>query len=183
MCGPEKARRKAKIIAWAKPERFITLTQAPGEWQAVRQRVRTFRMRLAAEGYRTEWAWTVERGSRSGMIHVHALQHGSFIPQRVLASMWGRRVDIRKVSDGGGAAAYAVKEARRVAGYAMKGTADRLHQHLDLNGGRGCHLSRGYLHGKTSDEVWKLLNPPDPDLDWILVPMGTDLPPELRFTP
>jgi hypothetical protein len=168
-------------MAWARPERFVTLTQAPEEWQARRAKVRKLRMRLAQLGRTTEWAWTTERGSRTGMIHVHALQRGSYVPQRELEELWGRRVDIRKIGDAGAVAGYAMKEASRVAGYAMKEGRSNLSRHLDLNGGRGCHLSRGYLHGLTSAEVWAILHPSDPDLTWLLVPTGTDLPPELAL--
>lgn len=127
-------------------------------------------MNVRSEGYRCEWAWTVEHGSKTGMVHVHALQHGDYIPQRALQAMWGRRVDIRKVAGAQGAANYAMKEARRVAGYAMKGTHSDLLAHLDRNGGRGCHLSRGYLHGKRTREVEKLLWPTQETLTWVLVP-------------
>lgn len=172
-CGPLKGRRKAEIVAWAQPERFITLTQAPATWQACRQRVRKVALNLRRKGYAVEWAWTVEKGKRSGMIHVHALQHGDYLPQRMLQDAWGHRVDIRRVHDTDGAAAYTTKHAgRRLASYTMKGTGAQLTEHLDLNGGRGVHLSRGYLHGRTSAEVWSLLHPPGA-LKWVQVPVWT----------
>lgn len=173
-CGPQKGRRKAEIVAWAEPTRFLTLTQAPSSWQPLRARVRKLALRLRAEGYQVEWAWTVEAGSRTGMIHVHALQHGDYIPQRVLAGLWGRRVDIRRISDVAGAAKYTTKHAsRRVVGYTMKHTGDDLQRHLDLNGGRGVHLSRGYLRGLRSADVWALLHPPTA-LKWVQVPAHLD---------
>lgn len=169
-CGPEKARRKAQIVAWAQPARFVTLTQAPDTWQPLRAKVRKLALKLRAAGYRVEWAWTVERGSKSGMIHVHALQHGSYLPQRELQEYWGRRVDIRKVSDVDGAARYTTKHAaRRMVSYTLKEAGADLGAHLDLNGGRGVHLSRNYLHGKRSDDVWCLLHPPSA-LQWVQVP-------------
>lgn len=169
-CGPAKARRKTAIVEWARPTRFVTLTQAPDDWQRLRQKVRKLRLRLSADGHKVEWAWVVERGTKTGMIHVHALQHGSYIPQRYLQDRWGARVDIRRISDTAGAARYTTKHAtRRVVGYTMKHTGDDLRRHLDLNGGRGVHLSRGYLHGMRSDEVWRLLHPPS-ELLWVQVP-------------
>lgn len=169
-CGPQKGRRKAEIVAWARPERFVTLTQAPADWQRCRQKVRKLTLKLRAEGYRTEGAWTVEKGKQTGMIHVHMLQHGDYIPQRTLAQLWGRRVDIRRVSDAAGAARYTTKHAaRRLASYTMKGAGADLAEHLDLNGGRGIHMSRQYLHGLRSAEVWRLLHPPSA-LTWVQVP-------------
>lgn len=173
-CGPQKGRRKAEIVAWAEPARFITLTQAPSSWQPLRQKMRKLTLKLRSAGRTVEWAWTVERGSKTGMIHVHALQHGDYLPQRELQQLWGRRVDIRRISDVDGAARYTTKHAaRRVVGYTMKGVGAELEAHLDLNGGRGVHLSRGYLHGLRSAEVWALLHPPSP-LNWVQVPSHLD---------
>jgi hypothetical protein len=169
-CGPQKGRRKAEIVAWAQPERFLTLTQAPPDWQACRQKVRKLALRLREAGRAVEWAWTVEKGKQTGMIHVHLLQHGDYLPQRELQAMWGRRVDVRRISDVDGAARYTTKHAaRRLASYTMKGATAQLAEHLDLNGGRGVHLSRGYLRGYRSDEVWRLLHPASA-LDWLQVP-------------
>jgi hypothetical protein len=157
-------------MAWAAPERFITLTLAPESWQPLRAKVRKLALRMRAEGYRTEWAWTVEKGKQTGMVHVHAMQHGDFIPQRALQSWWGHRVDVRRIHDVNGAARYTTKHAsRRLVSYTMKGTAGDISEHLDLNGGRGVHTSRGYLRGLRSDEVWRLLHPPS-ELDWRQVP-------------
>lgn len=169
-CGPEKARRKAAIVEWARPTRFLTLTQAPDDWQRLRQKVRKLRLKIATDGYEVEWAWVVERGKRTGMIHVHGLQHGDFLPQRYLQDRWGKRVDIRRISDVAGAARYTTKHAaRRVSSYAMKGARNELISHLELNGGRGIHLSRGYLRGLRSADVWRLLHPASA-LEWVQVP-------------
>lgn len=163
------------MLAWAEPQRFVTLTQAPAEWQALRQRVRKLCLRARNDGYRVEWAWTVEKGSQTGMIHVHALQHGDYIPQRRLQDLWGRRVDIRAIKTATGAALYSLKEAQRVAGYATKGARSNLVEHLALNGGRGYHISRGYLRGKSTREVERIVRPVDPNLTWMTVPCTLSL--------
>lgn len=180
-CGPAKARRRVKVLEWARPERFITLTQAPAEWHSLRAKVRKLSWRLRQDGYGVEWAWCVERGGNTGMIHVHALQHGNYIPQRILQDRWGSIVHVSAVRSGSAPAKYALKGA--ASRYALKGasSAGQLDEHLELNGGRGVHLSRRYLHGKTTAEVEALLNPTDPDLDWIAVPAGEELPPELIY--
>lgn len=168
-CGPRQARRRAAVLAWAAPARFVTLTQAPDNWQALRARLRKLTLKVRAEGYACEWAWTVEQGTQTGMRHIHALQHGDYIPQRTLERLWSRRVDIRAIRGRAGAAAYAMKEAGRVAGYAMKGSHGDLLAHLDRNGGRGCHYTRAYLHGRRLREVEAILWPSQPDLTWVLV--------------
>lgn len=172
VCGRYKAKQKAAIMAWAKPERFVTLTQAPDDWQALRKKVRVLKATLCAAGYRTEWAWTVEKGKKTGMKHVHALQHGDYVPQRVLQKRWGAIAHISRVKETDNAVLYTLKEAQRVSGYVTKGAAENLGQHLELNGGRGCHLSRGYLHGLTSPQVWRLLHPELNHHEWVFVPHG-----------
>lgn len=141
----------------------------------MRQKVRKLALAIRAEGYRTEWAWTVERGSKTGMIHVHALQHGDFIPQRTLQRLWGRRVDIRAIEARDGAALYALKEAQRVAGYAVKGANGTLTEHLALNGGRAYHMSRRYLHGRSTREVERIVDGVDDRRTWIVVPATTSI--------
>lgn len=131
--------------------------------------MRKLTMNVRAAGYRTEWAWTVERGAKTGMVHVHALQHGDYIPQKDLQRLWGRIVHIKAIKGAQGAAGYAMKEASRVAGYAMKGTHESLLAHLQLNGGRGCHMSRRYLRGERTRDVERLLWPSQERLTWVLV--------------
>ncbi len=174
VCGPLKARQKATILAWARPERFITLTQAPEDWAALRKKVRVLKHVLQGEGLRSEMGWTVERGKETGMVHVHALQHGDYVSQRHLQDRWGRIVDIRAIKGARGAAQYAAKEALQVAGYVNKGAGD-LEAHLDLNGGRVCHLTRGYLRGETQASVLELLQQERSEgeiLTWVRIPQG-----------
>lgn len=102
------------------------------------------------------------------MIHVHALQHGSFIPQAELQELWGRIVHIEAIKTPRGAAKYAMKEAARVVGYTMKETARHLATHLDRNGGRAVHMSRGFLHGKRVREVESILWAGQQELTWIV---------------
>lgn len=157
------------MLAWAKPERFVTLTNAPESWQGLRQKVRKLALNLRGEGYRCEWAWTVERGSANGMKHVHLLQHGSYVPQKRLQDLWGAIVHIEAIRGATGASRYALKEARRVTAYALKESRASFEAHLELNGGRAYHLSRSYLRGKRTREVEKLLASSGADLHWFLV--------------
>lgn len=129
--------------------RFVTLTQAPEQWQPRRKKVRVLAEKLRKAGYKWETAWTTEAGKETGMIHIHPLQHGSYVPQRYLQEVWGARVDIRKVQTGG-VAQYVTKDALKVAGYVVKEATAKhcsLADHLALNGGRAMHWSRGFLHG------------------------------------
>lgn len=188
LCGPRKAQQAAAVMTYAMrtvPEgsraRFVTFTLADQEWPALRQKVRNARRLLVAEGYDWEWAWAREAGAQTGMLHLHGCQHGRHkVPQDRLQDLWGARVDIRAVKglrDRHGAAAYTVKEALRVAGYATKGAtagdASALAEHLALNGGRPAHWTRGFLHGKTKREALTALREELADgqpLTWRLLP-------------
>lgn len=146
-CGIERARVRARLVTErcksVEHPRFITLTQAPEDWQQRRAQVRDLARRLRSIGIRTEWIWVTERGHKTGMVHVHAVQHGDYVPQRQLEELWGgRRVDIRAAAARHGE--YISKSAARVASYVSKSGAEDLDAALDLNGGRLHHWSRGF---------------------------------------
>lgn len=146
-CGINRARVRARLVTercrQVPHPRFITLTNAPDDWQARRGQVRDLARRLRASGYRTEWIWVTEAGHRTGMIHVHLVQHGDYVPQAELQDLWGgRRVDIRTALARHGE--YISKSAARVASYVSKGGAGDLDAALALNGGRLHHWSRGF---------------------------------------
>lgn len=147
-CGVNRARVRARLITarcrQVEHPRFITLTNAPEEWQQRRGQVRDLARRLRARGYATEWIWVTERGSKTGMVHVHAVQHGDYIPQAELQDLWGdRRVDIRTAQPRHGE--YISKTAARVASYISKGGPADLDAALSLNGGRLHHWSRRFF--------------------------------------
>lgn len=173
VCGPRKARRIGMAMTWATGavarSRFVTLTLFPEDWQKGRQKVRDLRRLLARRGLRWEFAWACERGSATGMLHAHGIQHGDYVPQAVLQDVWGARVDIRAVRKGKGASVYMLKDAASVTGYALKGAGD-LADHLALNGGRAAHWSRGFFHGMTLDEAFAVQSTGARDNGpWVLV--------------
>lgn len=128
-------------------QRFLTLTQAPDEWQARRQRMRDYKRQLAAKGLACEWAWTTEKGGENGMVHIHAVQWGDYLPWRTLLDVWGHRVNIKEVkTEPQLVAGYISKGAGAVAGYLTKEAQADYLGWLDLNGGRPWHTSRGF-HG------------------------------------
>ena len=145
VCGPRKAMATADLVAWgaqnAGAARLFTGTLAPISWQTRRQKVRDLGRILRRRGFVWEYAWVTEPNERSGLLHVHAIQHGDNIPAPVLASIWGARVELRPV---------AAPEITRTARYLVKeawGGEDRHRTFLELNGGVALHWSRGYLPG------------------------------------
>ncbi len=162
--------------------RLVTLTGLPEDFQLARGQVRDFARRMRWDGYRWEWAWAIEANPRGTGFHAHGVQHGDYVKQALLQERWGGRiVDVRALKQPG-AGIYAVKEALRVAGYVTKGAAgEMLPEHLERNGGRAVHWSRGYLHGRTKREALAEIRTELADgeaLTWALVPPGAD-PPDL----
>jgi hypothetical protein len=159
-CGPRKARTAAAALTWAlrqvERRRLVTLTGLPDDWQRARAQVRDWLYRIRHEGYDFEMGWCIEQNPRLTGLHAHGCQHGDYVPQKLLQDRWGGRiVDVRALSRPG-AGVYAMKEALRVAGYVAKGaTHDQaaLEDHLERNGGRVLHTTRGYYHGLTKREA------------------------------
>lgn len=154
VCGPKNTRRLSQAVSYRLSvpgrARFCTLTNAPEDWQSRRQKVRNLRRYLRSRGYSWEMFWSCERGTQTGMLHVHGIQHGDYVPQAVLQEVWGQIVDIRAVRSSK-VSGYVLKDAARVAGYTLKGDSNA--ERLALNGGRPAHWSRGFF-GKRLDEVY-----------------------------
>lgn len=82
------------------------------------------------------------------MVHVHALQWGSFVPQADLQDRWGHIVDIRAVKKSPGAVSnYMAKGAGAVGNYMAKEATTGFLEWRELNGGRPMRWSRGFFHG------------------------------------
>lgn len=187
VCGPRKAQQVAALMTWSarqvKRRRLITLTKLPDDWQTARGQVRDYLRRLRQDGYAFEMCWCIEANPRGTGLHAHGLQVGDFVAQQVLQERWGGRiVDVRALKTPG-AGVYAVKEALRVAGYVAKGAgggSEALMGHLDRNGGRAAHMTRGFLHGRTKREALAELRRElsgGADLTWVTVPAGAAAPP------
>lgn len=170
-CGPRKARSKAGLMTWAAREadraRLVTLTQLPtdqnGEldWQRARHQVRDLLYRIRQDYPAFQMGWAIERNPGETGFHAHGVQHGQYVPQRVLQERWGGRiVDIRQIRRPA-AATYAMKDAVSVAGYLVKHgreNFDGLQAHLAVNGHRAAHFTRGFLHGLNSREAAKAMS-------------------------
>lgn len=128
--------------------RFLTLTLAPEEWQDVRLRMHNLVQYLRRQGIRVKWLWVVEVGA-GGMKHVHAVQWGDFIPWEQLLSWWGARVQIEASK---AAVGYLGKNVIRYLGKGLDGDREAIEDHMNLNGGRAAHWSRGFFAGMGRDE-------------------------------
>lgn len=124
--------------------RFVTLTLAPDDWQDLRRKMRDLAQYLRRRGIEVNWLWVVEEGSKTGMRHVHAVQWGDFIPWRDLLGWWGARVQIEASS---AAVGYLGKNIIRYLGKGLDGDREAIESHMNLNGGRAAHWTRGFFAG------------------------------------
>ena len=129
--------------------RYVTLTLAPDDWDELRQRMKDLVRFLRGRGIAVKWLWVVERGSDTGMKHVHAVQWGDFIPWQDLLGWWGARVEIKAGHKP--AMGYLSKNVVRYLGKGIDGERDQIEDHMNLNGGRAAHWSRGFYNGLGRD--------------------------------
>lgn len=155
-CGPVKAYGYGQLAAASRPERFVTLTQAGDDVQVTRRHMRHFVEAIRRLGYDWQAFWAIEENPLHTGYHIHALQHGDYIPQALLQKCWGAIVHIEfieaRVDSAGHTARYVIKGTAS-ANYVVKGTTDDLAGHLVLNGGRTAHWSRGYMRLANDDPV------------------------------
>jgi hypothetical protein len=131
--------------------RFVTLTLAPEDWQTLRKRMKDLAQFLRRDrGIRVNWLWVVEEGSETAMKHVHCVQWGDFIPWRELMGWWGARVQIEASKDA--VTGYLGKNVIRYLGKGLDGDREAIEGHMNLNGGRAAHWTRGFFNGMGRDE-------------------------------
>lgn len=126
--------------------RFITLTRAPEGWEATRQALKVCRRNLDRHGVAGEWLWVVEKGSETGMKHVHAVQWGpKKIPMDVLDASWPHGSN--QIESARAASDYLAKGVLRYVAKEIDGGEESIESHMNLNGGRAAHWSTGFYAG------------------------------------
>ena len=136
--------------------RFITLTCAPEGWQQTRTAVRTWLQHLRREGYSMHVLWVVEKGSETGMKHIHAVQWGDFIPKHVLDDSWP--YGWNEIEGARAATDYLAKGVVRYVAKGLDGDGESIEDHMNLNGGRAAHWSRQFFAGM-SRNAYRQANP------------------------
>lgn len=136
------ARRAVEPI---KHVRFITLTQAPKGWEDTREAMKVWLRHLRRDGYDMNALWVVEKGSDTGMKHVHAVQWGDYIPKELLSASWPHgSTQIEKARE---ATEYLSKGVIRYVAKDLDGGEESLVEHMNINGGRAAHWTRGFFAG------------------------------------
>ncbi len=85
-CGPAKSWRLGSLAAATGPERWITLTRVSEDVRGAYKRLTELSRLLRRRGYTWEYLAVPER-HKNGTYHLHLLQKGSYIPQRVLSQL------------------------------------------------------------------------------------------------
>lgn len=136
--------------------RFITLTRAPEGWDACRQAMNVWLQFLRRLGYEMHTLWVVERGSDTGMKHVHVIQWGDFIPKATLSESWP--YGSTQIESARAATNYLAKGVIRYVAKELDGDGDSIEDHMNLNGGRAAHWSRDFFAGQ-SRQAFRQANP------------------------
>jgi hypothetical protein len=125
--------------------RFITLTRAPEGWEATREAVKVWLRHLRRQGYSMHVLWVVEKGSETGMKHIHAVQWGDFIPKEELSSSWP--YGMTQIEGARAATNYLSKGVIRYVAKGIDGDSESIEDHMNLNGGRAAHWSTQFFAG------------------------------------
>lgn len=149
------ARRVTEIETEAgKWVRFITLTRAPEGWDATRQAVKSWLIYLRRAGYSMHVLWVVEKGEETGMKHIHVIQRGDFIPKAVLEASWPHG-STQIAAARKAASDYLAKGVVPYVAKGIDGEREAVEGHMNLNGGRAAHWSRGFFLGVGRDDFAK----------------------------
>lgn len=108
------------LLTAGNPERFITLSRAGDSPTRISLNLKHLVQALRRKGYEFEYAAIVEL-HRNGQPHLHLLQRGDFIPQRVLSKQW--RIATSKGYGGLGSSIVdirAIQDNQNVRGYVLK---------------------------------------------------------------
>lgn len=136
--------------------RFITLTRCPDGWDETRHAVKMWLKHLRRLGIEMHVLWVVERGSDTGMKHIHAVQWGDFIPKETLSASWPH--GSTQIEAARKAADYLSKGVLRYVAKGIDGDGDSIEEHMNLNGGRAGHWSREFFGGM-SRQAYRAANP------------------------
>ncbi len=181
-CLRANARRRAKAIAWAGPERAILLTLVGDNHAQIRERMKVLRYRLAREVGDIQWVYHVEPNPKGTGHHVHAWEKNGYIDQSLLSDKaqsvgMGEVARINKVRSVVGASSYGLKGLS----YGLKGieAADEGATYLSENGYRLTHQSRGYFVSEDGARIGvraaeKAATGAEGAGSWVLVRQGLD---------
>lgn len=163
-CGPAKVYRLSRLVAAADAERFVTLSKVGPDLQTVYRRLQTLSQALRRRGYTWEYLAVPER-HQNGSWHLHLIQRGDYIPQKVLSERaesagMGRVVHIRKIQEPKQAARYLVKYmSKEILSPAFKHTRRYRTSRGFWPGGRAAVEDRAF---GAPGGGWAVLQPQDP---------------------
>jgi len=164
-CIVRRAYKVRLAIEAAAPTHLVTLTIAGSSWRAANKRWAALSRKLRRSND-FDAAYVVEVGVAGDQLHLHLLWRGDVPSALVLSEAaqsvgLGRNFDVREVHDLRGMATYLTKQVHDGRGAL----------HLEVNGGRLVHATRGFwtLNGSVVAGGWvevaKRLNRGGTDVD------------------
>lgn len=177
-CCRVNATRRALAIAFARPERALTITgladsSMSDPWPRIRVQMKRLRDYAARAGSDLgDWVWHVEQNPNGTGFHAHIWQHGGMVDLDVLRAAAlragaGNWLHASRIRSSAGAAQYGLKGL----GYGMKGVQSAADNYLRLNGGRLTHQTRDFFRGHNVRRAEVLaLEEQDWESSWMLMP-------------
>lgn len=190
-CGPVAAHRRAEAMARSHPEFLMTITQAPREgWDRIRRGINKLLDRLRARHPNAEVVYVVENDPNGDDApHIHGLVHsaptltGATLSEVAALTGFGPEVNLQRLPDFRRGTKAFESAASMCSRYMLKGVvyekvgtpqaAEGLRLHLEANGGRLEHHTRGFYRGPDGEPVSvrdAVSNTRPPDRGWTVVP-------------
>jgi hypothetical protein len=145
-CGPWKADQIAKAIAMSRPRHEIVVTRAGSTASEIGARIHRAVSQIRASGCRFEYVFVIEWKDEA--FHAHIGQHGDPIRGRVLEGAFRRQgtglVLWKHVGSPDGFGRYMMKRPRAGLNLSVPVAAELMLEHLNENGQRMVHGSRGF---------------------------------------
>lgn len=133
--------------------RFITLTQVPEGWEETRQAMRHFTRFHRRRGRDMNLMYVIEKGAETGMKHAHLVQWGDYLPKAEVSESWP--YGHTQIEAARAATDYLAKGVLRYVAKGLDGNGEDIEEHMNLNGGRAAHWSKGFFAGESRDAFRK----------------------------
>jgi hypothetical protein len=170
------APKVSMAIAATRPEAMLTITALPDGFGAVQKAMNRTVEILRDMGELVDWFWVIEANPRGTGTHAHAFAHRVPDPERLQAAATRARlghVHVSRTEKHTRTRQYLFTEVlRHPIGSPASQAAYR--RHLDLNGGRAFHATRGFWFDASTGEKFPgikaaIANVASTDEDWIFV--------------
>ncbi len=156
-CGPRLAFGSAEALVVSRPERFLLFTLAGEDFPDVSGRMKAITKALRSNGRTWEQAAVIHENPRRTGHHVHAVQHGSFVPLgeliEVASALGMGRVTIRRIRMLRKVCFYMLRPPIEAAALQPEEATSVLRHHLFANGGRLLRSTRSFYRDELGNTL------------------------------